>query len=45
MSCPTCGHEMKKIGQDTFYFYWRCLDKKCGNEKMELREDRPGKER
>lgn len=44
MTCPVCGKaEMKQYGQDSFYTYWKCLDKKCGNEAMQLREDRPNK--
>ncbi len=43
MTCPVCGAQMKQYGQDSFYIYWRCLDKKCGNEHMKLKEDRPGR--
>ncbi len=39
--CPVCGNDTKKYAEDAFYDYYRCLDKRCGNESMELKENRP----
>jgi hypothetical protein len=30
--CWNCDGEMKRFGQDTFYWYYKCS--KCGKEKM-----------
>lgn len=36
MKCWKCGKEMKRYGEDTFYWYYRCKD--CGIENMKLKE-------
>lgn len=41
--CPLCKGPMRKYGEDSFYNYWRCQDKRCKNEHMTLLSDRPGK--
>jgi|GEM_PF-6624030 len=41
MPCWNCDGEMRRFGEDSFYYYYRCP--KCGKTHTELRDDRPGK--
>ena len=36
LPCWNCGKTMKRIGEDTFYFYYRCPA--CLKERMESKE-------